>query len=91
MDVEKLDVARFPLFEKATEYRMILQPGEMIFIPRGWWHHVRSLDKSISVLRASEADPARRRHLPRTVHLPHRAQRQTYAPQRGELNEALPD
>ena len=28
---------------------IILQPGEMIFIPRGWWHHVRSLDKSISV------------------------------------------
>ncbi|MCU0713839.1 MAG: cupin-like domain-containing protein [Pirellula sp.] len=23
--------------------------GEMLFIPRGWWHHVRSLDKSISV------------------------------------------
>jgi hypothetical protein len=21
----------------------------MLFIPRGWWHHVRSLDKSISV------------------------------------------
>jgi lysine-specific demethylase 8 len=27
----------------------VLQPGDMLFIPRGWWHYVRSLDKSISV------------------------------------------
>jgi lysine-specific demethylase 8 len=49
MDVDCLDAERFPLFEKATEYRAIIHPGEMLFIPRGWWHHVRSLDKSISV------------------------------------------
>ena len=49
MDVDNLDADRFPLFAKATEYRVIVQPGEMLFIPRGWWHHVRSLDKSISV------------------------------------------
>ena len=49
MDVDHYDAARFPLFAKAKEYRVVIQPGEMLFIPRGWWHHVRSLDKSISV------------------------------------------
>ena len=49
MDVDHYDAARFPLFEKAKEYRVVVHPGEMLFIPRGWWHHVRSLDKSISV------------------------------------------
>jgi hypothetical protein len=49
MDVDNLDADRFPLFAKATEYRVIIHPGEMLFIPRGWWHYVRSLDKSISV------------------------------------------
>jgi ribosomal protein L16 Arg81 hydroxylase len=49
MDVDNYDAERFPLFQKATEYRIIVHPGEMLFIPRGWWHYVRSLDKSISV------------------------------------------
>lgn len=49
MDVDQFDPDRFPLFEKAREYRVVIQPGEMLFIPRGWWHYVRSLDKSISV------------------------------------------
>lgn len=49
MDVDNLDEQKFPLFAKATEYRVIIHPGEMLFIPRGWWHHVKSLDKSISV------------------------------------------
>ena len=49
MDVDNLDEQKFPLFAQATEYRVIIHPGEMLFIPRGWWHHVKSLDKSISV------------------------------------------
>jgi lysine-specific demethylase 8 len=49
VDVDDYDRQRFPLFERATEHCIVLQPGDMLFIPRGWWHHVRSLDKSISV------------------------------------------
>jgi hypothetical protein len=26
-----------------------LHPGEALFIPVGWWHHVRALDISINV------------------------------------------
>jgi Cupin-like domain len=49
VNAEHYDAERFPLFRQATEYRFVVHPGEMLFIPRGWWHHVRSLDKSISV------------------------------------------
>jgi ribosomal protein L16 Arg81 hydroxylase len=27
----------------------VLEPGEFIFIPIGWWHWVKSLDVSISL------------------------------------------
>lgn len=49
VDLENYDQGRFPLFAKAVHHRITLHPGEMLFIPRGWWHHVRSLDKSISI------------------------------------------
>ncbi|MFO0790089.1 MAG: cupin-like domain-containing protein [Pirellulales bacterium] len=49
IDVDNFDAQRFPLFAKAKQYRVVIHPGEMLFIPRGWWHYVRSLDKSISV------------------------------------------
>jgi lysine-specific demethylase 8 len=49
VDADRYDPQRHPLFKKAKQYHLVLQPGDMLFIPRGWWHYVRSLDKSISV------------------------------------------
>jgi hypothetical protein len=50
-DVDPLDVdgERFPLFEQARQLELVIEPGESLFIPVGWWHHVESLDTSISV------------------------------------------
>ena len=48
-DPMTLDVERFPLHAKATLYRAVLQPGDMVFIPCGWWHAARALSPSISV------------------------------------------
>lgn len=36
-------------FKEATKVEAILQPGEIAFIPVGWWHAVESLDISISL------------------------------------------
>lgn len=39
----------FPLFKDAEFVEAILGPGECLFIPRGWWHYVKSLSPSCSV------------------------------------------
>lgn len=49
VNLHDYDASQFPRFSKVQHHRIILHPGEMIFIPRGWWHHVESLDRSISV------------------------------------------
>ena len=49
VDLHAVDESRFPKFREATHHKIILHPGQMVFIPRGWWHHVESLDRSISV------------------------------------------
>lgn len=49
VDPENPDYAKYPLFKNVQPIEFILQPGEVIFIPVGWWHHIKSLDISISV------------------------------------------
>lgn len=49
VDVDQRDFDRFPLFRNATAYECILEPGEMIFMPCLWWHHVVALENSITV------------------------------------------
>ena len=43
------DLARFPKLADAVSTQVVLEPGEMLFIPRHCWHHVASLDPSFSV------------------------------------------
>ena len=43
------DFEKFPLFRNATAYECTLAPGELLFMPRRWWHHVVCLEKSITV------------------------------------------
>jgi len=40
---------RFPLFQEAEFMDCILEEGECLYIPVGWWHYVRSLTVSFSV------------------------------------------
>ncbi len=49
VDLQCVDHEKFPRFKNVKHHRIELHPGQMLFIPRGWWHDVRSLDKSISV------------------------------------------
>jgi len=49
VDVENPDYVRFPLFRKVNVLECVVYPGDILFIPKGWWHHVRSLSTSFSV------------------------------------------
>lgn len=49
VDLEAPDLARFPLFAQATIIDAVVEPGEALFLPLAWWHHVRSLDTCISL------------------------------------------
>jgi hypothetical protein len=48
VDLERPDPARFPDFEDATVLEVVVEPGETMFLPLGWWHQVASLDVSLS-------------------------------------------
>lgn len=48
-DIDQADPERFPLFARATRYQTVLQPGDMVFIPCGWWHAARVSGPSISI------------------------------------------
>jgi hypothetical protein len=43
------DFERFPRYRKARPLECIIGPGDTIFVPSGWAHHVESLDATISL------------------------------------------
>jgi cupin-like protein len=49
VNIDSPDLQKFPKFHKAQSVECILEEGEMLFIPAGWWHQVYSLDLAISV------------------------------------------
>ncbi|XP_019508168.1 PREDICTED: HSPB1-associated protein 1 isoform X1 [Hipposideros armiger] len=38
------DFKRFPQFQKAQRHVVSLSPGQVLFVPRHWWHYVESID-----------------------------------------------
>lgn len=42
-------VARYPKLEGLYVHQIILNPGDALFIPLGWWHQVTSLDFSVTI------------------------------------------
>ncbi|MGH7289813.1 MAG: cupin-like domain-containing protein [Myxococcota bacterium] len=49
VDPEQPDYERFPRLRGATALGATLNAGETLFIPQGWWHHIRSLDNAVSM------------------------------------------
>jgi chloride channel 7 len=45
------DAERWPNIKNAHPVACIVQPGEAVVIPQGWWHYAIALDKSITLQR----------------------------------------
>ncbi|MGA7966803.1 MAG: cupin-like domain-containing protein, partial [Gammaproteobacteria bacterium] len=43
------DYDRYPLFRQAVSRSVVIEPGETLFLPCGWWHTARSLEMTISI------------------------------------------
>lgn len=46
---EHPDLALYPRFARAVMMQGLLEPGDILFVPRGWWHYLASSESSISL------------------------------------------
>ncbi|WP_328610666.1 cupin-like domain-containing protein [Amycolatopsis sp. NBC_00345] len=49
VDLANLDLDKFPRLRETVLYAGKIEPGEVLFMPRGCWHDVRSRTPSISI------------------------------------------
>jgi hypothetical protein len=49
INAENVDYERFPLFRDVPRIEFEVNAGELLYIPRMWWHQVRSLEVSASI------------------------------------------
>jgi hypothetical protein len=48
-DLDALDLRRHPDLNGLRSYEILLEPGEILFMPIGWWHQVKSIDFSVTI------------------------------------------
>ncbi|MES2321898.1 MAG: cupin-like domain-containing protein [Pseudomonadota bacterium] len=56
-DPEAPDFDKFPLARQATMIECIVNPGDLLYVPAGWYHQVRALTFSLSSNRWARALP----------------------------------
>ncbi|MES2902200.1 MAG: cupin-like domain-containing protein [Pseudomonadota bacterium] len=56
-DPEAPDYEQFPLARQAAMVEVIVHPGDMLYVPAGWYHQVRALTFSLSSNRWARAVP----------------------------------
>jgi histone arginine demethylase JMJD6 len=45
----KPDFDKYPLYKNAKGSSVVVDPGETVYVPKGWWHTARSLEPTISI------------------------------------------
>jgi len=49
LETSGLSLERFPRLEELRLFPVELEPGDILFVPIGWWHQVRALDFSVTL------------------------------------------
>ncbi|CAM9144060.1 unnamed protein product, partial [Ascophyllum nodosum] len=49
VDVRAPNTSLYPLFAEAQAIEVTLEPGDILYVPKHWWHFVEALDTSLSV------------------------------------------
>ncbi len=49
VDGRNIDLQRFPMMADVPVIDCMLEPGEILFLPVGWWHFVEALDITITI------------------------------------------
>lgn len=49
VDGRNIDLQRFPMMADVPVIDCVLEPGEILFLPVGWWHFVEALDITITI------------------------------------------
>lgn len=49
IDLADVDLERYPRMARAALYAGTVHPGDLLFIPRGWWHDLRASTPSVSL------------------------------------------
>ena len=49
VNVDRVDLERFPSVANASTMYTRLQPGDAVYIPDGWWHVIRSHRRNVAV------------------------------------------
>jgi len=57
VDIDRPDLNRYPDFAQVKVLDVIVEPGETMFLPLGWWHQVTALDLSMSFSFSNPAVP----------------------------------
>ena len=57
VDPEAPDFERYPLARQAALVEIIVEPGDMLYVPAGWYHQVRALSFSLSSNRWARGQP----------------------------------
>src|SRR3569833_1752241 len=47
--ISKLDFSKFPALDEAEGYDIILEPGNTLFMPGGYWHHMEYLESGFAM------------------------------------------
>ncbi|HOY05094.1 MAG TPA: cupin-like domain-containing protein [Saprospiraceae bacterium] len=62
VDLNNPDYEKYPALAKAKGYEVMLEPGESLFMPSGFWHYIEYTDGGYSIsLRSFGSVPARLR------------------------------